>query len=654
MKNVEDYFLKTCASLLNENSLLAKSLPGFSPRPAQIIMTQAIEDAICNRKKLIVEAGTGTGKTFAYLIPAILSGVKTIISTGTKNLQDQLFHRDLPLIQKTLGRPIKVAMLKGRANYFCWHRGLFHQTDGRFTQRQIPFDLQVVINWAHRTQTGDISELNDIPEDAAVWPYATSSVDNCLGQECLEYSRCFVMKARRAAQEADLLVVNHHLFFADCMLRDQGIGELLPQFDAIIFDEAHQLPEIAGIFFGDTWSSRQILELLRDLETEYYISIKDTAELLTLIERIRKIIQDLRLAFGVTNQRRAWSRVQTQAEVQMGMNSLQDELDVLRKNLEPMAQRSKNLENCWKRSSDLHQHWQELKNINSENYVLWFETFTHSFVINRTPLNVANEFQRLFEERERAWIFTSATLAIGENFNHFANTLGLDDSQCLQLESPFDYENQALLYMPRGLPDPNDKLYTQAVVEAAIPVIEASGGRTFMLFTSHGALQNAAELLTGKTQYPILIQGNQPKNALLQQFRELGNAILLGTQSFWEGVDIRGEALSCVIIDKLPFVMPDDPILQAKSKMLKDKGGNAFKVYQLPVSIIGLKQGVGRLIRDCQDRGILMICDPRLIARDYGKLFLESLPPFKRTREIDEVRLFFEKMAKKNHENISA
>jgi len=646
---------------LGPDGPLAAHVPGFAPREAQQAMAEAVAATLEQGTTLIAEAGTGTGKTFAYLVPALLSGRKVVVSTGTKNLQDQLFHKDLPVVRGALGVPVTTALLKGRANYLCLHRLDLTEAEGRLPSRAAVDELRRVREWSGRTQRGDIAELSDVAEDSAIWPRVTSTADNCLGQECPAFADCFLMKARRAAQEADVVVINHHLLFADMALRDEGFGELLPRADAVIVDEAHQLAEVAGQFFGISLSANQLLELARDAASEYQRECAEDAALPKLAEALQKAVRDARLAFGTETRRAAWREVAGRADVVEAFETLHDALEALVEALEPLAARGKGLESCARRGAELLERLDLLQGRSSggsggdepgtrdgggaqvePDHIQWFETHTRSFTLHLTPLDIAERFRGRMLDAPGAWVFTSATLAVGEDFGHFANALGLEEATTRRWDSPFDFAHQALFLVPRGLPAPNAPDYTAQVVETARPVLAASGGRAFLLFTSHRALREAAGLLADSLDYPLLVQGDAPRDTLLARFRKLGNAVLLGTSSFWEGVDVRGEALSCVIIDKLPFASPGEPVLQARIDAMRRRGGNPFMDYQLPNAVIALKQGVGRLIRDVNDRGVLVICDPRLLGKPYGRIFLASLPPMARTRDVADVERFFE------------
>ncbi len=631
------------AELLGPGGLLARTLPGFAYRPQQLAMAEVIAATLAERGRLIAEAGTGTGKTYAYLVPALLSGMKVVISTGTRNLQDQLFLRDLPRLRDALASPAQAALLKGRANYLCQHRLDLALADPRGQRREVIGLLHRVREWSRRTARGDIAELVDLAEDAPVWPLVTSTTDNCLGQDCPAWSKCHLVEARRRAQEADIVVINHHLLCADFALKDDGFGELLPTADAFVIDEAHQLPEVASSFFGSSVSTRQLLELAADTKTEYHREAGDLPKLEEQTERLAKAARDLRLAFGVDPRRGPWQELHDDPAVQTGIATLRQELADLHGMLEAIKGRGKGLDSCLGRSAALAATLQGLCESEGSGEVLWFETHAQSLRLNSTPLDIAEVFGAQMARHPAAWVFTSATLAVGSSFRHFQDQLGLHSAATAQWDSPFDYATQALWYVPRGLPEPSDPGYTRAVMELSLPLLEASGGRAFLLFTSRRALQQAAEWLDGRTNFLLLVQGDAPKAELLERFVRDGHAVLLGTASFWEGVDVRGEALSLVIIDKLPFAAPGDPVLQARLDALRQRGGNPFMQYQVPQAAIALKQGAGRLIRDGADRGVLVVCDPRLLRRDkpYGKVFLDAMPPFARTREPAEVLAFF-------------
>ena len=631
--------MQSISELLGANGPLAKHISGFASRSQQQAMAETVAETLEKDGLLIAEAGTGTGKTFAYLVPALLCGKKVMISTGTKNLQDQLFHRDLPTVKEALGISTSIALLKGRANYLCHHR--LEMLEGRRMRPEQQDQLARIRSWTGRTRSGDTAELGEIPEDSPVWPMVTSTTDNCLGSECPAYSDCFVMKARKDAQAADVLVVNHHLFFADMALRDEGFGEILPGVNAFIFDEAHQLPEVASVFFGLNLGGRQMIDLGRDTLVELHAEAPDQDLAQACVTKLEKSVRDFRLALGTDTQRGPWAKVAESRALIDAADDLLATLTRLEEILEPLAERGKGLERCWRRCLELQTRFGQFVEGTEENYIQWFESHSRSFVLHMTPLDINETFRAYVDKHRSAWVFTSATLAVGDSFKHFARNLGIEDARAELWDSPFDFGKQAMLYVPTQLPQPNTTEYTSAVVEAALPVIMASGGRTFFLTTSHRALREVAERLEGEIEYPLLVQGTLPRAELLERFRELGNAVLVGTSSFWEGVDVRGEALSCVIIDKLPFSSPGDPVLQARLDAMREQGLNPFFDHQVPQAVITLKQGVGRLIRDVTDRGVLMICDPRLFGKSYGRVFRNSLPAMPITRNVADVQAFF-------------
>ncbi|KXX66162.1 ATP-dependent DNA helicase [Marichromatium gracile] len=628
------------ARVFGDDGPLSARVPGFRPRPPQREMAERVGAVIDGGGVLVCEAGTGTGKTFAYLVPAILSGRKVLISTGTRNLQDQLFHRDLPLIRDALGLPLRAALLKGRANYLCVHRlGLALDEPGRH-DRVLRAHLEQVRDWSANTRSGDIAEL-PLPDESPVWPLVTSTTDNCLGQECPQWQSCHLLAARREAQAADLVVVNHHLFCADLALKDEGFGDILPGADCFILDEAHQLPDTASTFFGIALSSRQLHDLLRDTELEYQREAGDVPELLEHCARVHRVLQDLRLALGSGERRGPWEALKEEPAVMRALDALARRLTALGEGLGALGGRGKGLDACAERATELLARLQTLLGEPDERVVRWFETQGRGFRLHQTPLEVSGVFRAQMARPGSAWVLTSATLAVGDDFGHFVRRLGLDEAETARWESPFDYSSQALWFVPRGLSKPSEPDYNQQVLALAREVIGYSRGRAFLLFTSHRALREVAAGLVGQIDYPLLVQGQAPRGELLERFRALGNAVLLGTSSFWEGVDVRGEALSCVLIDRLPFASPGDPVLAARIEALRQRGGNPFRDYQLPQAVIALKQGAGRLIRGSEDRGVLVVCDPRLLSRSYGYAFLDSLPRTARTRDIADVRDFF-------------
>ncbi|HJW47722.1 MAG TPA: ATP-dependent DNA helicase [Lysobacter sp.] len=651
---------------LSEGGDLARNIDAFAPRTAQQDLSAAIADAFETRGTLIAEAGTGTGKTFAYLVPALLSGLKTIISTGTRALQDQLYHRDLPRVRDALGRGLKTALLKGRANYLCLYRLNQAKGEPKFSSREQIAQFQRIVAWSGRTRMGDLAEVEALPEDSPLLPMVTSTADNCLGSECPFFADCFVVQARQRAQAADLVVVNHHLLLADLALKQEGFGEILPGAQAFVVDEAHQLPDLAAQFFGEALSARPLVELARDALAE----CKDVAGSLAAIQgparELEQAVRALRAAMDelpVRGTRRRAGELQTSEDA---FDVLEAALQRLHESLAPLQETSPGFDSCAARAQDFVarlQRWRSDARTRSEDFedaqaeddemlrdrqsrqqddggVHWYELTARGFRLSRTPLDVAGPLAQHRERSHAAWVFTSATLAVGGRFNHYADKLGLVDPQTLLAPSPFDWPKQALCYLPTGLPDPIVRHYNESLVDKLRPVLEASGGRAFVLFASHRALREAAELLRDGP-WPLFVQGEAPRPVLLERFRASGNGVLLGAASFREGVDVAGEALSVVIIDKLPFAAPDDPVFEARLEAIRRAGGNPFRDEQLPQAVIALKQGAGRLIRSESDRGVLVLCDPRLMSKTYGKVFLDSLPPLPKTRKLDDVAAFF-------------
>ena len=615
--------------------------PGFVTRTQQQRMAAAIESVIQSGGTLIVEAGTGTGKTFAYLVPVLLSNQRAIISTGTKALQDQLFHRDLPRVCATLKINPKKALLKGRANYLCLHRLDLSEEQARLASKEAVRDLATIRSWARVTRSGDRMDLDSVPEDSGVWPWVTSTADNCLGSECPQFQDCFVVKARRKAQEADIVVVNHHLLFADLAIKRDGFGEILPGAQAMVLDEAHQIAETASQFLTSSLSFRQLTELTRDALAESSHQAGALALLAGPIGDVEQATRQMRLALDDLPIKGTWKQAAMRAVVVEARDALSAALAALIAALDAQADRSAGLTACTERARESALRLSRATSTDVDAEVRWYELFQRGFVLHATPLDPAESLSEFRAASSASWIATSATLSVGTSFALFQAQTGLKDAQTLHLDSPFDYANQSLLYMPTGMREPNTEGYTDAVVDAALPVLRASRGRAFLLFTSHRALRDAAEYLRHLGEFPLFVQGERPRPALLAGFVASGNGVLLGAASFWEGVDVPGDALSVVVIDKLPFGQIGDPVIEARLEAIRYDGGNPFRDYQLPSAVLALKQGVGRLIRTTRDRGVLVLCDPRLTQKSYGRNFLESLPPMRRTRILGDVEQFF-------------
>jgi ATP-dependent DNA helicase DinG len=624
----------------------SRIVEGYRFRPQQLEFAEAVREAIESAGVLIAEAGTGTGKTFAYLVPALIAGGRVIVSTGTKTLQDQLFYRDLPRVRDALGVPATLALLKGRANYVCLHHVEEASSEGTFASREEARDIHEIRRFASHTATGDKAECTAVPELSGAWSRAVSTRENCLGSKCRYYEDCFVMNARKAANEADLVVVNHHLFFADLVLRDVGVTDLLPAANTIIFDEAHHLPDLARLFFGESVSTAQVIELARDARAAQLAHARESPAIAEAALAADRAARDVRITLGMPAGRFAAAQFAGNDALAKALDGLDERLAALSDLLEGQAERAEELRSAQVRAELLREAFSGWRAPEAIDSVRWIESYAQSAVFNRTPLDVGPIFAEQVKGGKRAWIFTSATLSVGGDFRHFQVELGLAEAATKYWESPYDFANQALLYVPEGLPEPNSAGYTEAVIDAAFPVVRASGGRAFLLFTSLRAMDIGHARLVDRLReaqldWAVFLQGVAGKNELLERFRETPHAILVGSQSFWEGVDVKGEALSVVVIDKLPFNPPDDPVLAARIEQINRAGGNAFMDYQVPRAVIALKQGAGRLIRDETDRGVLMICDPRLVSKGYGRRIWRALPPFRRTRSAQEAADFF-------------
>ncbi|MEP7243700.1 MAG: ATP-dependent DNA helicase [Gammaproteobacteria bacterium] len=635
---------------------LQRALPDFRFRRQQLHMAERVAGALENREALVVEAGTGTGKTFAYLVPALLSGKRVLISTGTRTLQDQLFSKDLPLVSAALGRPARVALLKGRSNYLCRHRltlaGQQLAMEGARTQDRT---LTRISRWADITRTGDLAEVPGLSDAHPLWPQVTSTRDNCLGQRCGEFSRCHVVAARRVAQEADVVVVNHHLLLADLALKEDGFGDILGSADALILDEAHQIPDLATQFFGASVASRRVDNVVRDVQAELGAAVHASAEAAAdgwteqVVASLRGVADHLALIATVLPRQQArfaWS----EAPPRLGalVDELAQSMHDLSRQLQAAGEDSP-LASSAERVAELAVVLDRIASVDEMEGTRAVEVTARGFTLSLLPFDIANRFQSLLLARPTAWVFTSATLSLGEDFTHFTSRLGLNEAGTLKIESPFDYERQSILYLPQGMPQPQDPSFVAEVIARSVPLIDAARGGAFILFTSHRALSRAAQILRERwaeeAPYNLYVQGEAPRERLLKAFREDGCGVLLGTTSFWEGVDVKGEALRLVIIEKLPFASPDDPIVKARIDHLQSIGGNAFRDYQLPEAALALKQGVGRLIRSEEDFGAVVICDPRIVGRNYGRVFIDALPAMPVTRDYDEASRFLRRHA---------
>jgi len=631
------------AELLDAGGPFETVLPGYAPRQEQLQLATAIEKAISSGGTLVAEAGTGIGKTLSYLVPVLKGRQRTIISTGTKTLQDQLYFRDLPMVKKALGSTLKTALLKGRANYLCLYRTDQARKDGRLPSRESIAELEAIRQWAPTSVDGDLSLSSVIAEDSELWPLVTSTTENCLGSDCPDFEACFVARARREAQDSDVVVVNHHLLFADMAIKHSGFGEVLPGASVFIVDEAHQAPETASQFFSSSLSVRQISNLCSDVLSEAAETSGGMAAVRDEVAHCRQVIKEFQLAcHDNLDDRGTWDEMLARPPVVTALQALDEAVAGLKPVIDPLQGVSRGMEGCVQRLAEIHAHFDHLDKPVPDTEVRWFERRGRGVSIHTTPLDISKLFSSFCESLDAAWVFTSATLSVNGGFKHFVEAMGLQDADTLNLDSPFDYQNNALLWLPENLPEPREASFVPDLLEQVLPVLKASQGRAFMLFTSHRALKQAAELLAGKIGHPLFVQGEMPRSMLLEAFRNSGDGILLGSASFWGGVDVMGDALSLVIIDKLPFAPPNDPVMVARSNQLRQHGGNPFMELFLPQAVIALKQGAGRLIRDVNDRGVLVICDRRLSSKGYGSVFLESLPPMLQTTNRDQVVEFFE------------
>jgi ATP-dependent DNA helicase DinG len=673
---VSDGFTEQTTAVFAPDGLLAKAFSQFTPRQAQTELATAVAQSIMTQSRFVAEAGTGIGKTFAYLVPALLSGQKVMVSTGTKTLQDQLFQRDLPRLQQALGSQAHVALLKGRSNYVCHYHLERHLQQGRFERPGDGATLQKIKWFAARSETGDRSDCHEVNDAHEAWGYAISSRDNCLGQECPDWERCFVIKARKQAQAADVVVINHHLFCADSALRDEGVAEILPSSNVLIFDEAHQLPDTCVQFFGSMVSTRQLTDWYKDTLAIGVTEARDALVWLDVLSPVDRAARDLRLAWPNMSSRLAGPAIAAQIEFISALKNVIEVFGAALVTLEPARVRSPLIEKAVARGHELTQAldtWRQAllapastqkssveKTETAQDsdwgegdgpQVCWGQTNGHNLQLHLTPLYIGRLFaKRLDEAGPMSAIFLSATLAVDGKFEFFKRQLGLQQAVSAQWASPFDYANHGLMYLPQDLGNPNDADFTVRFLQALWPLIEQNQGRVFLLCTTLRAVKKAGDWLRiklGNTSFEaqLLVQGEASKHQQLDQFRSAANPILVGSASFWEGVDVVGDQLSLVAIDKIPFAPPDDPMLQARVESLEKRGIDAFATLQIPAAAISMKQGVGRLIRSEQDRGLLMIGDARLYTKGYGKKIMRSLPPFKVTTEAATAANFVAQMA---------
>jgi ATP-dependent DNA helicase DinG len=623
---------------------LARAHEKYEYRAGQLQMAHAVEESFRERQHLLVEAGTGTGKTLAYLIPALASGQRVVVSTGTKNLQDQLYFKDIPFLEKSLGRPLRVCYMKGRANYLCRQKVYDLENQPVLHGLDEVEEFAAIRAWERVTETGDRSELASAPEDSDLWPRLDARRETCTGQKCPNFDRCFLTLMHQRALESDLIIVNHHLFFADLAVRESEYASILPDYAAVIFDEAHEMEEVASAYFGLALSTWRLEDLCRDAEQMLRLKQRATKE---LNRAILRLAEQTHLFFGLF----------PSAEGRFGFDdrprflerhfepysALQNALLALDSELNAMSEKPEEVHTLLRRIGELREDLTFLMESSDRRFVFWYERRNRGVFLQATPIDVSPILaERLFDAVDTV-VMTSATLAVGGTFDFAKARLGIRHCRELVLEPHFDYAEQALLYLPQKLPDPTTAAFTPAAAEEVIRLLELSRGRAFVLFTSFQQMRQVYERVEGKVSYPLLLQGTAPKRALLEQFQspENAGAVLFATASFWQGVDVPGEQLSCVIVDRLPFAVPTDPVVKARVENLRDAGGNPFYEYQVPDAVIALKQGFGRLIRSQTDRGVLALLDPRITTKSYGKVFLESLPPYRLTRDRFDVEKFF-------------
>ena len=654
--------------------ILSQSPLPYEFRPGQMEMAKAVERAMSERRHLIVEAGTGTGKTLAYLLPALRTGQRVIISTGTKALQDQLYFRDIPFLESLLG-PLRVTMMKGRANYLCRHKLASLRSQPILSGLEEIDQYQKIAEWEQKTETGDKAEIAGLPESSALWSKLDARSDACLGQTCPSYQRCFITEMRRAALESDIIIVNHHLFFADLSVKREASGApdagILPEAAAVVFDEAHELEEVASSYFGLSVSNVRFEELARDTET--LLRGKEGADKVPALtqqlrDRARMFFAGLpmngdgRQPFGAREEFLETSG-DLYTSVRATLRRIEDEIAALKEVDEAPGLR--------KRVARLRTELEFLLESNASNIVYWLERRAFGNVdrktpalrsgaqsrntfLQATPIDVSELLSEMVFETIPTVVLTSATLTVQGGFEHMRKRLGLNEARELVVPSHFRYGEQALLYLPPGMPDPRDADFPGAAAECIRRVLDITKGRAFCLFTSYSQMRDLYERLLPVLDYPILLHGTAPRNALLDEFRSTPNAVLFGTSSFWQGIDVQGEALSCVIIDRLPFAVPSDPVVQARMKVIEEAGGKPFFEYQVPEAVLSLKQGFGRLIRSLEDRGVLVLLDPRIQRQRYGQTFLASLPPYRMTTTITDVEAFFSKNGRQTVEKSDA
>ena len=630
--------------IFGPGGLLERSMiGGYEHRAGQLQMAEAIHDAFANHHHAIVEAGTGTGKTLAYLLPAICSGRRVVISTATKSLQEQLYQKDVPFLQKHFAPNLKVAVMKGRSNFLCLTKAHAMSDQPMLRGMEEVDAFRQILQWAKLTETGDRTELTFLPDDSDLWSRIDARRDTCTGQKCPQFNECFVTQMHRRAKDADLIIVNHHLFFADLALKQDDFGSVLPEYSAVVFDEAHEMEDVASDYFGQQISNFRFEELARDADQTMRLAHLGTPSLLKRTQRIREKNRAFFDTFPAREGRFPFSRQERETFLEQNReayDALHNALKGLETEIAALTQRPEELVRIARRSFEIRQEFAFLFETNEKNYVYWFERRNKGVFLAATPIDVSQILrEKLFESFDTV-ILTSATLTVAGRFEFIRQRMGLDHTKECALPPEFAYEEQALLYLPHRMPDVRDGGFAGKAADEIVTLLELSQGRAFCLFTSYAQMNDLFERVRGRLDFPVMLQGTAPRSVLLERFKTTPNAVLFATASFWQGVDVPGEQLSCVIVDRLPFAVPSDPIIAARVRALQEDGRNAFAEFQVPEAVLALKQGFGRLIRTKTDRGVLALLDTRILRMPYGKIFLESLPCYRRTHDLGEVKRF--------------